>query len=77
MLSPHEFATLMLIKHGHKPQQLDRFEVRTLQTHRLITLEQRESEYVNARVTPRGDSVLRAIARLPQFAPLPPLPPLR
>jgi hypothetical protein len=66
MLSPHEFATLMLIKHGHKPQHLDRSEVRTLQAHRLITLEQRESEYVNACVTPRGDSVLRAIARPPR-----------
>lgn len=70
MLSPHEFATLMLIKHGHKPHQLDRFEVHALQSHRLITLEQRESEYVNACVTPRGDSVLRAIARLPQSMPL-------
>jgi hypothetical protein len=63
MLSPHEVAALLLIKDGRALAHLDRAELDVLQQHHLITLENRESAEIHARVTCRGDSMLRAIAR--------------
>lgn len=63
MLSPHEVAALLLVRDGHALKQLDLAELDVLQQHQLITLEYRESTEISARVTHRGDSMLRAIAR--------------
>lgn len=63
MLSPHEFATLMLIKNGNESLHLDRIELDVLQKQQLITLERQESERQHARLTARGDFVLRAVTQ--------------
>lgn len=63
MLSLHEVAALLLVKDGHTLKQIDRAELDMLYRHELITLENRESTDIRARVTYRGESMLRAIAR--------------
>ncbi|MFM0511726.1 hypothetical protein [Paraburkholderia sp. RL17-373-BIF-A] len=64
MLSPHEFATLMLIKAGQPSTCLDRVELDVLHQRQLITLERKRSEYVQARLTARGDFMLRAVTQV-------------
>jgi len=63
MLSPHEFATLMLI--SSSPEQIDmkREELDTLLEHQLVALEQLTSGEQRPRLTPDGDSILRTVAR--------------
>ncbi|MGN6806685.1 MAG: hypothetical protein ACTHJZ_12175 [Trinickia sp.] len=63
MLSLHEVAALLLVKDGHALKQIDRAELEMLSAHDLITLENRESTDIRARVTYRGESMLRAIGR--------------
>lgn len=65
MLSPHEFATLMLI--SSSPEQIDmkREEIDTLLERQLVALEQLTSGIQRPRLTPDGDSILRTIARKP------------
>jgi len=64
MLSPHELATLMLIRSA--PDQIDmkRIELETLLDCQLISLEQRPGEWRRPRLTPAGVHVLEAAARL-------------
>ncbi|RZF24544.1 hypothetical protein EVC45_38285 [Paraburkholderia sp. UYCP14C] len=64
MLSPHEFATLMLINDGHAVEHLERAELETLRTRQLIVVERRDSASARASLTPRGNSVLLAAARM-------------
>ncbi len=63
MLSPHEFATLMLIEDAPDQVELDRAELDTLLARQLISLE----ESVAGRrpcITRNGKSVLQAVARI-------------
>ena len=56
MLSPHEFATLMLVKAAPDQIELNREELDTL-------LEQLASGHQRPRLTRDGDSLLQAVAR--------------
>jgi hypothetical protein len=62
MLSPHEFATLMLIKHAPDQIELDRAELDTLLQQRLISIESLPSGQPRPHVTNEGASVLLAVA---------------
>ncbi|WP_206956978.1 hypothetical protein [Trinickia acidisoli] len=65
MLSPHELATLMLVKDA--PDQIgDRAELGTLLERHLIALEQPEEEVglPRPRITENGNSILAACSRL-------------
>lgn len=63
MLSPHELATLMLVKDAPERMEADRMELWALRELQLIAIEPPEGGLPIPRVTPRGDAVLRAIAR--------------
>ena len=64
MLSPHELATLMLVKDAPERIEADRAELGALRELQLIANESPEFGFPVPRVTPRGDAVLRAIARV-------------
>ena len=63
MLSPHELATLMLVKDAPDRMEANRLELGALRELELIEIEPPEAGLPMPRVTPRGDAVLRAIAR--------------
>ncbi|MFC0398783.1 hypothetical protein [Paraburkholderia rhizosphaerae] len=63
MLSPHEFATLMLIKNSPEQIDLNREELDTLLERQLVAFEQMPSGIHLPQLTGNGDSLLRAIAR--------------
>ena len=63
MLSPHEFATLMLVAAAPEQIDLNREELDTLLERQLIALEQLASGARSPRLTRDGDSILRAVAR--------------
>lgn len=65
MLSPHEFATLMLVAAAPEQIDLNREELNTLLDRQLVALEKLGSGAQRARLTRDGDLVLRAIARKP------------
>ncbi|MGN6669462.1 MAG: hypothetical protein ACTHKH_21205 [Trinickia sp.] len=65
MLSPHELATLMLVKNA--PDQIgDRAELSALLERHLIALEQPEQNFglPRPRITENGNSILEACSRL-------------
>jgi hypothetical protein len=62
MLSPHEFATLLLVKHAPEMTDLGRSELQTLLEQQLVALEQTVSGIALPRLTPGGQSLLRAMA---------------
>src|SRR5258708_36219772 len=62
MLSPHEFATLLLLKDAPDQLQLDRAELDTLLERQLVTLERIASGNKRAQLT--TDSLLQAVARM-------------
>lgn len=63
MLSPHEFATLMLVKDA--PEQIaDREELDALLERQLVAVVQLAGGAVLPRVTQDGASILRSLARL-------------
>lgn len=62
MLSPHEFATLMLVKSVPDEIDLDRAELDKLLERQLIALEECAPGVRRPRLTLGGDSLLRAIA---------------
>ncbi|MCX4148178.1 hypothetical protein PQR70_10195 [Paraburkholderia madseniana] len=64
MLSPHEFATLMLIKNAPDQIELDRAELDALLEQQLISLENLASGRSRPRITSEGDSILKAVARM-------------
>jgi hypothetical protein len=64
MLSPHEFATLLLVKHAPEATDLDRSELKSLLEHRLVALEQTVNGIALPMLTPGGQSLLRAMASL-------------
>ena len=63
MLSPHELATLLLIKDAPERIEPDRLELGALRELQLVVIEPPESGLPVLRVTARGDAVLRAFAR--------------
>jgi hypothetical protein len=64
MLSPHEFATLMLIKDAPDQIELDRAELDALLERQLISLENLASGRPRPQITSDGDSILKALARV-------------
>ena len=64
MLSPHEVATLLLVKDAPGRIEPDRAELGALRALQLIVNDLPEAGFPIPRVTPRGDAVLRAIARV-------------
>ncbi len=63
MLSPHEFATLMLVKAAPDQIDLNREALDTLLEQQLVALEQLASGGQRFSLTRDGDSVLQAVAR--------------
>ena len=63
MLSPHEFATLMLVKDAPEQIDLNREELDVLLERQLVAVEQLATGGQRPRLTRDGDSMLRAITR--------------
>ncbi|CAB3750977.1 hypothetical protein [Paraburkholderia solisilvae] len=63
MLSPHEFATLLLVKDAPNQVDMERQELDALLERQLVQLEQLASGRQQWRITESGDSALRAIKR--------------
>jgi hypothetical protein len=64
MLSPHELATLLLVKDAPGRIEANRLELGALCDLQLIAIECPVSGLAVPRLTPRGDAVLRAFARV-------------
>ena len=64
MLSPHEFATLMLIKNAPDQIELDRAELDALLERQLIALKNLGSGRSRPQITSNGDFTLKAVARM-------------
>ena len=64
MLSPHEFATLMLLRDGPEQIDVDRADLEALLERQLITLERLTSGQPRPLITMNGHSVLKAAARI-------------
>jgi hypothetical protein len=64
MLSPHEFATLMLVKDATDQLEVDRADLDTLLERQLVRLEQLASGGAVPRLTHEGHSMLDAASRL-------------
>lgn len=60
MLSPHEFAVLLLVNDGAESDDLDRADVEALIERQLVTLERRGPNRCYARVTLQGYILLKA-----------------
>ncbi|KVO63664.1 hypothetical protein WJ77_04230 [Burkholderia ubonensis] len=64
MLSAHEFATLMLVKDAPGRVDPGRAELDVLLERELVKVEDRASAFALPRLTPLGDALLQAMARL-------------
>ncbi|WP_042299504.1 hypothetical protein [Paraburkholderia kururiensis] len=64
MLSPHEFATLLLVKDAPNQLDMEREELDALLERQLVQLEKLASGNQRWRLTESGDTALRAIKRL-------------
>jgi hypothetical protein len=64
MLSPHEFATLMLLRDSPDQIEANRAELDTLLERQLVALEQAERGTRRPRITENGQSVLDACSRM-------------
>lgn len=64
MLSPHELATLLVVKNAPERIEPNRAELGALRDLQLIVMDRPDSVFPIPRVTSRGDAVLRAIYRL-------------
>lgn len=60
MLSPHEFAVLLLINDSAESCELDRADVEALIERQLVTLERCGPDHSYAQVTPQGHAFLKA-----------------
>ncbi|MEM5332193.1 hypothetical protein VSR34_39265 [Paraburkholderia sp. JHI2823] len=63
MLSPHEFATLMLVQAAPDQIDLDREELDTLLERHLVAMEQLTPGRPLPRLTRDGDAVLQSVAK--------------
>ncbi|PPB84266.1 hypothetical protein B0O95_104219 [Mycetohabitans endofungorum] len=64
MLSPHEFATLMLIRNAPEQIDMNRAELDTLLERQLVELEELAEGHRRPMLTPTGQSLLAAARRL-------------
>ncbi|MFX1767231.1 hypothetical protein PWP93_32550 [Paraburkholderia sp. A1RI-2L] len=64
MLSPHEFATLMLIRHAPEQIDMNRHELDILLERQLVALEQRAEGHRLPSLTMAGHSLLDALGRV-------------
>lgn len=64
MLSPHEFATLMLIRHAPEQIDMNRHELDILLERQLVALEQRDEGRRLPSLTMAGRSLLDALGRV-------------
>ncbi|MFM0515099.1 hypothetical protein P0D80_47680 [Paraburkholderia sp. RL17-373-BIF-A] len=64
MLSPHEFAALMLVNDAPGPFGLDPENLDVLLKHRLVALQTLPSGQQRLHLTSGGVSVLRAVTRV-------------
>ncbi|MHA6911034.1 hypothetical protein ACQUJS_21920 [Ralstonia pseudosolanacearum] len=62
MLSPHEFAVLLLVndEDGAESREFNRADVQALIEHQLVTLERRGPDHCYAHVTLQGYRFLKA-----------------
>lgn len=63
MLSPHEIATLILVKDCPDPFCLDPTAIDALVGQQLVTIEKGSSGQASPRLTHRGQSILKAVGR--------------
>ena len=63
MLSPHEFATLLLVKDAPNQVDMQREELDALLERQLVELEKLATGHQQLRLTETGDTALRAIKR--------------
>jgi hypothetical protein len=63
MLSPHEFATLMLVKDATEQLEVDRADLDALLERQLVRLERMASGLALPRLTHEGHSFLKAAGR--------------
>ncbi len=63
MLSPHEFATLMLVKEAPDQVDLNRADLDALLEQQLVSLEQLTRGCEHLDLTAEGHSVLKALTR--------------
>jgi len=63
MLSPHEIATLILLRDARSPYDLDPLDLDALMQHQLIALESCPYGHLRPRITDRGTSLLKAVDR--------------
>lgn len=71
MLSPHEFATLMLVRHSPDQIDMNREELDTLLERQLVALEQWTEGHRRLSLTTAGRSLLEAMGRLDYVTGLP------
>jgi len=64
MLSPHEFATLLLVKDAPNQVDMNREELDVLLEQQLVRLEKLACGNHQLLLTEHGDSALKAIKRL-------------
>ncbi|SIO45250.1 hypothetical protein [Paraburkholderia phenazinium] len=64
MLSPHEFATLMLVKDATGQLEVDRADLDVLLSRQLVSLEHAPSGEALPRLTREGHSFLKAAGRI-------------
>ncbi|CAB3764849.1 hypothetical protein [Paraburkholderia humisilvae] len=58
MLSPHEFATLMLVKHAEQSIDFDQADLHTLIERKLVEFEGGAFSSEQPRITDRGHALL-------------------
>nr|WP_042883673.1 hypothetical protein [Cupriavidus necator] len=64
MLTPHEVATLILVKDTPNHAELDRAALDALLEHQLVSLEESASGHQRPCITVRGGAFLSAVARM-------------
>jgi hypothetical protein len=64
MLSPHEFATLLLVKEAPDQLEMERAELDTLLERQLVMLEKLASGQAFPTLTSEGHSLLKAASRI-------------
>ncbi|WP_322012947.1 hypothetical protein [Paraburkholderia sp. J12] len=69
MLSPHEFSTLMLVRHSPDQIDMNRTELGTLLERRLVALEPRAGGHRRLSLTKAGRVLLEAVGRIDTVAP--------
>ncbi len=61
MVSPHEFATLMLVRHAPDQLDMNRAELDALLEQQLVMLEQSAEGHRRAQLTEKGKTFLNAL----------------